>query len=94
MKRFAAQYVFCSSGELLKLHYVELEEDNRLRGIFPLEKETAETVFYNGILFPVEKEGTVVLYFVNKTDLDGMDLLAAELRTNDSGSYPHVQRLC
>jgi hypothetical protein len=93
MKRFAAHYVFRFPDELLKLHYVELEEDNRLRGIFPLEKEMAGTVFYNGILFPVEKEGSLVLYFLDKTDLEGIHLLAAELRANDGGSYPHVQRL-
>ncbi len=51
MKRFAAHYIF--AGRAYKQHYIELDENNFVRKILPLEHEIAETVFHNGILFPV-----------------------------------------
>lgn len=50
MKRMAAHYIEIPPGTRLKLHYVELSDDNRLVGVFPLEHEIAQTAFYNGTL--------------------------------------------
>ena len=50
MKRLAAHYVLLPDDRLLKQHYVELDDENRLLGVFPLNKEIANTIFYNGIL--------------------------------------------
>lgn len=35
------------------MHYLELDESNRVGGIFPLREEIAGTAFYNGIIFVV-----------------------------------------
>ena len=56
MKRFAAHYIFLGKENIFKQHYLELDENNLVRGVFPLEKEIAGTVFHNGILFPVSIE--------------------------------------
>lgn len=50
-KRFAAHYVWCQ--EVLRLHYVELDDDGHWAGCFPLETELASTAFYDGILIPI-----------------------------------------
>ena len=50
MKRLAAHYVLLPDDRLLKQHYVELDDENRLLGVFSLDRERANTVFYNGIL--------------------------------------------
>ena len=56
MKRFAAHYIYLGEENIYKQHYLELDENNLIKGVFPLEKEIAGTVFYNGILFPVSTE--------------------------------------
>ena len=50
-KRFAAHYVWCQ--EVLRLHYVELDEAGHWLGCHPLEVELAATAFYEGILVPL-----------------------------------------
>ena len=57
MKRLAAHYVLMPDDTLLKQHYVELDDENRLLGVFPLDKEIANTLFYNGILMLRHCEG-------------------------------------
>jgi hypothetical protein len=61
MKRFAAHYLFTPPDKTFLMHYVELDNANRITGIFPLTNEIANTTFFNGILllfnrkiFPVE----------------------------------------
>ena len=59
MKRFAAHYIALGKRRIInkhKQHYLELDENNLIKGVFPLEKEIAGTVFCNGILFPVSME--------------------------------------
>ena len=59
MKRFAAHYIALGKKGNInkhKQHYLELDENNLVKGVFPLEREIAGTVFYNGILFPVSME--------------------------------------
>jgi hypothetical protein len=56
MKRFASHYLFFPPNEVFKLHYIELDENNCFQGIFPLEKEIAQTSFHNGILLPFKQE--------------------------------------
>ena len=53
MKRFAAHYFVLGKESIYRQHYLELDEDKLVKGVSPLEKEIAGTVFYNGILFPV-----------------------------------------
>lgn len=51
MRRVASHYVYWNG--LLRMHYVELDDEGRLAGVYPLEGEIAGTEFYDGILFPV-----------------------------------------
>lgn len=51
MRRIAAHYIYC--GRVYRMHYLELDEENRLRGIYPLTEEIAGTEFYDGILVPL-----------------------------------------
>lgn len=51
MRRIAAHYIYC--GRVYRMHYLELDEENRLRGIYPLTEEIAGTAFYDGILVPL-----------------------------------------
>ncbi|MDR0864289.1 MAG: hypothetical protein LBO74_05075 [Candidatus Symbiothrix sp.] len=55
-KRLAAHYLFLPPGKVLKLRSVELDEANRICGIFPLDRETASTTFFNGILLFTKQE--------------------------------------
>ena len=50
-KRFAAHFVWCQ--EVLRLHYVELDEAGHWVGCYPLEVELASTAFYDGVLIPL-----------------------------------------
>lgn len=54
--RYAAHYILLSPDKILKQHYIELDENDRIVKIAPLEEEMEETVFYNGILFPSTEE--------------------------------------
>jgi hypothetical protein len=56
MKRFASHHLFFPPNKTFKLHYIELDDNNRFQGIFPLEKEIAQTSFYNGVLLPFKQE--------------------------------------
>lgn len=56
MKRFAAHYIFISPDQVYKLHFLELDDNNCIKGVFPLASETANTSFYNGILFPIKTD--------------------------------------
>jgi hypothetical protein len=50
-KRLAAHSVYWGSADVFKLHYIELDENQLITCIEPLENEIASTSFYNGILF-------------------------------------------
>lgn len=50
MRRIASHYVYWR--RLYKMHYIELDDDGRFQGVYPLEQEIAETEFYDGILIP------------------------------------------
>jgi hypothetical protein len=51
MKRLAAHYIYAFSGEALKLHFIELDDNRLLHRIEPLDGEKASTAFFNGVLF-------------------------------------------
>lgn len=51
MRRVATHYIWFR--QLYGMHYVELDADNRLVGIYPLQQEIAGTEFYDGLLIPV-----------------------------------------
>ena len=59
MKRFAAHYVFIPPNQTFQLHCVELDEKNGFSKVFPLEKEIANTSFFNGILLFSKEELSV-----------------------------------
>lgn len=48
MRRIASHYIYWR--QFYRLHYVELNDNGVLAGIFPLEGEIAGTEFYDGIL--------------------------------------------
>lgn len=51
MRRVASHYIFWR--RLYRMHYVELDENGFLAGVFPLDGEMAGTEFYDGIVIPV-----------------------------------------
>jgi hypothetical protein len=51
MIRFAAHHIFYK--KLYGLSYIELDDEARLVGVFPLEDEVEETVFVGGTIFPM-----------------------------------------
>ncbi len=52
MKRYAAHYTLLFPNQILKQHYIELNEKNQITVVAPLTEEIAGTVFYDGIIFP------------------------------------------
>lgn len=100
MKRFAAHYLFFSPEEYYKLHYIELDADNIIQKIAPLESEIANTSFYNGIIFvcPQSPEKDFIHAFskapVALYHSESIDLLSSEFRAGDGSSDRDVQRLC
>ena len=56
MKRISAHYIYFPSEKTYKLHYVELGDDNRFKGVFPLEKEISGTAFFTGILILLKED--------------------------------------
>lgn len=48
MKRFASHYIFLKTA--FRLHYVEVDDNYLLEGVFPLDKELSSTAFYNGVI--------------------------------------------
>ena len=55
MRRVASHYVYWNG--LFRMHYVELDDEGCLAGVYPLEGEIAGTEFYDGVLFPVVDAG-------------------------------------
>ncbi|MDR0542178.1 MAG: hypothetical protein LBH19_08175 [Dysgonamonadaceae bacterium] len=93
MKRLAAHYVLLPDDRLLKQHYVETDDKNHLLGVFPLNREIADTVFFNGILMlrrcASRNEATEVeIYF-----LDRIDLLPTNFGADDCRRHGYIQRL-
>jgi len=54
--RISAHYILLSPRQVLKLHYIELDESNNIVKVAPLTEEIAGTAFYDGILFPSNEE--------------------------------------
>ena len=51
MRRLAAHWVWYK--EVRSMHYIELDDEGRFVGVFPLREEIAGTAFYDGVLVPV-----------------------------------------
>ena len=90
VKRFSAHVVFLPPDTVLKMHVIEVDENNRLQAVFPLEKEIAGTEFYSGGIVIVGKKGEMVSLYQS----DNIELLTAKFRTSDGSSYGDIQRLC
>ena len=54
MRRIASHYIYWQKW--YRMHYIELDADGRLVGVFPLEQEIAHTEFYDGTLIPLPVE--------------------------------------
>lgn len=54
MRRVASHYIYYR--HLFRMHYVELDDDGCLSGIYPLTEEIAGTEFYDGIVIPVPQK--------------------------------------
>lgn len=87
MRRIASHYVYWK--QLLRLHYVELDEKENLVGVFPLNGEIAGTEFYDGILVPtlaegekMDRQGIEFSWAGNKNSL-GIEFLTAALQKLD-----------
>lgn len=84
MRRIASHYVYWK--QLLRMHYVELDEKENLVGVFPLNGEIAGTEFYDGILVPalaegekMDRQGIEFSWAGNKNSL-GIEFLTAALQ--------------
>ena len=84
MRRIASHYVYWK--QLLRMHYVELDEKENLVGVFPLNGEIAGTEFYDGILVPAlaegekkDRQGIEFSWAGNKNSL-GIEFLTAALQ--------------
>ena len=87
MRRIASHYVYWK--QLLRMHYVELDEKENLVGVFPLNGEIAGTEFYDGILVPalaegekMDRQGIEFSWAGNKNSL-GIEFLTAALQKLD-----------
>lgn len=47
-RRLASHYIYC--GGVHRMAYLELDEESRFQGVYPLTGEIAGTAFYDGIL--------------------------------------------
>jgi hypothetical protein len=92
MKRLAAHYIYLSPDKILKLHYVELDDENHLLGIFPLKEEIANTEFYTGVLIQVQEGEQCEIYLAE--NLTVIDCLPSKFSASDCRSNRHIQRLC
>jgi hypothetical protein len=127
MKRFAAHYIFLPTNRLYKLYRIDLGENRQLEALYPLEQETASTVFLNGVILAVNENtfrSDDELYLimenclrrypgitlfellerlilkeitvgnpVNLYHLDGIDLLTAKFRADNTCRDCHIQRI-
>ena len=69
MRRVASHYVYWNG--LFRMHYVELDDEGCLAGVYPLEGEIAGTEFYDGVLFPVVDAGEEFHADETKVHADG-----------------------
>ena len=103
MKRLAAHFIVVSPEETYALHYVELDEESRLQGIFPMEKEIASTAFYNGTIFLTNLQEIPESFDWQSNRLDpdkpvfafhfDSGIPPAEFGASNSGSYSYIQRI-
>ena len=70
MKRISAHYIYFPLGKTYKLHYVELDNNNRFKGVFPLEKEISETSFFTGILILLKENIAPSVLMEDLTELN------------------------
>lgn len=54
MRRLASHFIYW--GGIRRMAYLELDEEDRFRGIYPLTEEIAGTAFYDGILIPLSAD--------------------------------------
>lgn len=69
MKRVAAQLIYCSPELILRHHAIELDDAGIIKNIFDLKSmpfETANTLFYNGI---ISTEIISAKHYLNETGL-------------------------
>ncbi len=59
MKRIAAQYIMVDKDDILKKSIIFLDNNICVEKILPLTHETPSTIFYNGIVFAIEKDKTI-----------------------------------
>jgi len=68
------------------MHYVELEDDGTLSGIFPLQEEIANTAFYNGIVAVLPGDNVPGLYTV----LSQWKSLTGNVKPGDAVAVCHL----
>ena len=86
MRRIASHYIYWR--QFYRLHYVELNDNGVLAGIFPLEGEIAGTEFYDGFTGIAEAGSPVCVLL-----LGGIPLATAKFGADDSRSDGYIQRL-
>ncbi len=56
MRRFYSHYAFIFPDTYLKNHILEIDENDRISGCFPFEREIENTSFFSGLLLYVPDE--------------------------------------
>lgn len=57
-RRLASHFIYCRGVHLMA--YLELDEEDRFRGIYPLTEEIAGTAFYDGMLVLLPADGSLL----------------------------------
>lgn len=70
MRRIAAHYIFWK--QLLPLHYMELDDNNLLVGVFPLKEELAGTEFADGVVYPATEDMTDQITSLKELEISGV----------------------
>lgn len=73
MRRIASHYIYWK--QWFRMHYIELNAEGQLIGVFPLDQEIAGTEFYDGtlLLLPVGSDSPSDIFisrakWLNKTE--------------------------
>lgn len=86
MRRIASHYIYWRKW--YRMHYLELEADGRLTGVYPLDQEIANTEFYDGTLLPV-----LVGQTFHSTDKFSLAEWLAVTESVTENSFVHIYRL-
>lgn len=81
MRRLASHFIYC--GGIRRMSYLELDEEDRFRGIYPLREEIAGTAFYDGILIPLLADKSLLPFEKRLLSLAGNSVFVTKAQVFD-----------